>query len=127
MQGIVFYGHYLAYFDVAITELYREAIGSWGMLADHGADLVVAEAGIRYRASARFDDEIDLIASIRQLGATSVVTDLSIERVGDGALLVEGELRHVFVDRQSLAKRDIPVPVRSQLERYLAAPGAVGR
>jgi acyl-CoA thioester hydrolase len=126
MQGIVFYGHYLAYFDIAITELYREAIGSWTVLADHGADLVVAEAGVRYRASARFDDEIDLVASIRQLGTTSVVTDLAIERAADGALLVEGELRHVFVDPESLTKRDIPAPVRSQLERYLATPGAVG-
>jgi acyl-CoA thioester hydrolase len=125
MQGIVFYGHYLAYFDIAITELYREAIGSWTALADHGADLVVAEAGIRYRASARFDDEIDVVASIRQLGTTSVVTDLSIERAADGALLVEGELRHVFVDPESLTKREIPAAVRSKLERYLATPGAV--
>lgn len=125
MQGIVFYGHYLAYFDIVITELYREAIGSWTVLADHGADLVVAEAGIRYRSSARFDEEIDLIASIQKLGTTSVVTALAIERAADGTLLVEGELRHVFVDPESLAKRDIPAPVRAQLERYLATPGAV--
>lgn len=125
IQGIVFYGHYLTYFDIAITELYRDAIGSWSALADHNADLVVAEAGIRYRASARFDDEIDVIASIRHLGSTSVVTDMSIERVADGALLVEGDLRHVFVDPVSLAKREMPAPIRSRLERYLATPGAV--
>lgn len=126
LQGIVFYAHYLAYFDIAITELYRDAIGSWGALAEYDADVVVAEAGVRYRASARFDDEIEIVASIRQLGTTSVVTEISIAREIDDELLVEGELRHVFVDPETLAKRDIPTPVRSKLERYLvpsAAPG----
>jgi acyl-CoA thioester hydrolase len=120
-QGVVFYAHYLAYFDIAITELYREALGAYQALLDHGVDMVVAEAGIRYRASARFDDEIELVASLTRLGTTSTTTAVSIERVGDGALLVEGELRHVFVDREQMTKREPPDAVRRGLEPYLVA------
>ena len=29
-----------------------------------GTDAMVAEANIRYRASARFDDELDLVATV---------------------------------------------------------------
>ena len=63
--------------------------------------MMVAEATIRYLDSARFDDEIDLVATVTQLGTTSMTTAMSIERVADGKLLVEGELRHVFVDTRN--------------------------
>jgi acyl-CoA thioester hydrolase len=117
-QGVVFYANYLAYFDIAMTELWREAVGPYGAMIEEGADMVVAEASIRYRASARFDDEIDLLATVRRLGDTSMTTELAIERPADGELLVEGELRHVFVDPATLGKRRIPGDVRRALSRF---------
>jgi acyl-CoA thioester hydrolase len=57
---VVFYANYLAYFDIAMTELWREAVGPFGEMAAGGVDMVVAEALIRYRASARFDEELGL-------------------------------------------------------------------
>jgi acyl-CoA thioester hydrolase len=89
-------------------------------MVDSGTDMVVAEAGIRYRASARFDDEIDLVATVTRLGSTSITTALAVERIGDGVLLAEGELRHVFVDPETMAKRDLPGGVRAALERFSA-------
>lgn len=122
LQGVVFYPNYLAYFDHLLTELWREAVGPYSEITQLGIDLVVAEAKVRYRASARFDDEIEIVATISRLGTTSMTTDLRIERVEDGALLAEGELRHVFVDPDSFAKRDIPPGVRAGLGRFAAAP-----
>lgn len=122
MQGIVFYGHYLAYFDLAITELFREAIGPWGVMGELGADLVVGEVTLRYRASARFDDEIDLVVSVAHLGTTSLISDLAIER--DGEVLVEGSLRHVCVDPDTMIKRPLPAAVRAGLEPYMTAEPA---
>jgi acyl-CoA thioester hydrolase len=118
LQGVVFYPNYLAYFDHLLTELWREAVGPYGEIHTHGIDLVVAEANVRYRASARFDDEIEVVASITRLGTTSMTTGLTVERVEDGALLAEGELRHVFVDPDSFEKRDIPPDVRGGLGRF---------
>jgi acyl-CoA thioester hydrolase len=118
LQGVVFYPNYLAYFDHLLTELWREAVGSYARIQELGIDLVVAEAGIRYRVSARFDEEIELKATISRLGTTSMTMDLTAERVGDGALLAEGELRHVFVDPETFRKREIPDEVREQLGRF---------
>jgi acyl-CoA thioester hydrolase len=120
LQGVVFYPNYLAYFDHLLTELWREAVGSYARIQELGIDLVVAEAGIRYRVSARFDEEIELKAMISRLGTTSMTMDLTAERVGDGALLAEGELRHVFVDPQTFQKREMPEQVREQLSRFAA-------
>ena len=72
LQGVVFYANYLAYFDVAMTELWRSAVAPYGDMNENGADMVVAEARIAYRASARFDDEIDLVASVLSMGETSM-------------------------------------------------------
>ena len=120
-QGVVFYANYLMYFDVAMTELWREAFGGGyaGMIAD-GTDAMVAEATIRYRAPASFDEEVDLVASVTRLGHTSSTTELRAERVSDGALLCEGELRHVFIDPETLAKREIPDEVRAGMSRFAA-------
>jgi acyl-CoA thioester hydrolase len=119
-QGVVFYAHYLMYVDVAMTELWREAFGGYAAMVESGTDVMVAEATLRYRDSARFDDDLDLSLWVRKLGRSSIVTPFRLERAADGTLLVEGELRQVFVDAKSYEKREIPAPVREGLERHLA-------
>ncbi len=118
-QGVVFYANYLMYFDVAITELWREAFGDGyaGMIAS-GTDAMVAEANIRYRAPARFDDELDLVARVTRIGTTSTMTNLTAERVSDGAVLAEAELRHVFIDLKTLEKTEIPEEMRAGMGRF---------
>jgi acyl-CoA thioester hydrolase len=122
LQGVVFYPNYLTYFDHTITELWREAVGPYPEMSELGVEMVVAEAAVRYRASARFDDEIDVVATITRLGTTSMTTELAVQRVLDGELLAEGELRHVFVDPRRFGKRAMPEIVRAGLARFAAAP-----
>jgi acyl-CoA thioester hydrolase len=118
-QGVVFYANYLMYFDVAITELWREAFGEGyaGMIAS-GTDAMVAEANIRYRAPARFDDELDLVARVTRIGTTSTMTNLTAERVSDGEVLAEADLRHVFIDLKTLEKTEIPEEMRAGMGRF---------
>jgi acyl-CoA thioester hydrolase len=115
-QGVVFNAHYFAYFDVALTEMWREAFGSYGEVVDSGTDVVVVEASATFRAPARFDDEIDVALGIDRLGTTSMTMAASILR--DGELLVEGRMVHVFVDTATMAKQPIPGWLRAGLEAY---------
>jgi acyl-CoA thioester hydrolase len=112
-QGVVFNAHYFAYFDVALTELWRAAAGGYAEMMEGGIDLQVVEASARYKAPARFDDELDLQIEVTHLGTTSMVTTLAIRR--GQTLLVEGELAHVFVDASTLEKIPIPERLRSAL------------
>ena len=117
-QGIVFNSRYLEYFDVAMTEIWREAIGPYDTAtAGAGVDLVVAEAGIRYRDSLRFDEEFELRATVSRMGTTSMTT--TIEVVRDGTVVAEGELRHVFLAREGGRPTSIPAAVRSAFEPYV--------
>ena len=118
-QGVLFFANHLTYFDIAITELWREAIGPYGDMIDAGVDIVVAEAALRYRAPVPFDDEIEVSAEVIRLGTTGMTTRLQILRGGEVAS--EGELRHVFVTAGGNEKREIPDEIRAGLEPYLAA------
>ena len=118
-QGVVFNSHYYAYFDLLITELWRETFGGYNVMLEAGADLSVVESRARFIEPARFDDEIDLTATIARLGNTAMSTDIGITRAPDGAKLVQGEIHHVFIDPATYTKRRIPDDVRAGLERYL--------
>lgn len=120
-QGVVFNAHYLAYADIALTELWRDSVegGYEAMIAD-GRDMVVAEANVRFAAPARFDDELDLEIVVTRLGNTAITTNVTIAR--DGERLAEVQLRHVFVATDGSGKVSIPDAVRTGLARHLAAP-----
>jgi acyl-CoA thioester hydrolase len=120
-QGIVFNANYLLYFDVAFTEMWRAAVGPWHEMVERGIDAVVAEANLRFRSPARFDDELRLPVQVVRLGATAITTEIEVLRSQE--LLVAGSLRHVFMRTDTWSKTAMPDWVRGGLRR-VAAEGA---
>jgi acyl-CoA thioester hydrolase len=116
VQGHVFNANYFVYFDVVLTELWRELLGSYDALAADGLDLVVAEAAARFRAPARFDDELEIKLGVERLGNTSMVSAITIAREAD--TLVEGRIVHIFVRADQL---DEKAPIPDHLRRLLQA------
>jgi acyl-CoA thioester hydrolase len=122
-QGVVFNANYLGYFDLILTEAWREAIGPYNdMIEDHDTDLVVAEASIRFLGPARFDDVIDAEWRITTLGTTAMTTRIDLST--NGERLIEGQMRHVFIDPETKQKKPMPDEIRSALEPYAAQPTA---
>jgi acyl-CoA thioester hydrolase len=115
-QGRVFNAHYFAYFDIALTELWREAFGSYEQMIREGYDVVVADASARFKGAAAFDDEIDVAMTIANLGDTSMTTEIAVRR--DGDVLVEGRMVHVWVDATSYEKALIPERARERLAGF---------
>jgi acyl-CoA thioester hydrolase len=122
-QGIVFNANYLMYFDVAFTELWREAVGPWQQMVEQGIDAVVAHAELDFRAPARFDDVLALQARVVRLGRTALVT--RIDAMREQQLLVSMRLRHVCVSAPSSGKeissQPWPQEIRAGLSRHLLA------
>jgi acyl-CoA thioester hydrolase len=119
LQGVLFNANHLTYFDIAITELWREAIGPYAEMIEAGFDMVVAEASVRYRAPVRFDADVEVSAEVTRLGRTAMTSRLLISEAGE--VLSEGELRHVFVAAGTNRKAEIPERVREALRPYLAS------
>jgi YbgC/YbaW family acyl-CoA thioester hydrolase len=116
-QNVVFNANYFTYFDITITELWREAFGSYEAMVEAGSDLMVVEARARYLTPARFDDELEIGAGFAHLGTTSIRTHLLVRRNGEA--VTEGDVSHVFIDPQTQTKREPPADLRSALERYV--------
>jgi len=112
-QGVVYFARYPFFFDVAITELWRDRIGPYDEMVRAGSDFVVAEMNVRYRAPALFDDEIDVVIDDVRIGETSLTFDWRIVRGDD--LLVEGMLRQVCIDPATKRKKRVPDDVRAGL------------
>ena len=120
-QNVVFNARYLEYFDIGMTELWRETIGPYEPAMDeHGVDMVVAEATIRYLSSLRFDEEFDVVMTIKHMGTTSLVTAFVIQSV-DGHIAAEGEMRHVVIEKGTAVKAPIPDSMREALSPYAVA------
>lgn len=117
MQGIVFNGHYLTYFDVTITEYWR----SVGMpypqgIEDTGADLFAVKTVVNYHSPARYDDELQIGIRAARLGNSSLTFEMGIYR-GD-ELLVTGEVIYVTADPKARKSVPIPAKLRTAIEAY---------
>ncbi|MEH6799280.1 MAG: thioesterase family protein [Halopseudomonas sabulinigri] len=106
-QGIVFNGHYLNYADVGVTEYYRELNAANPGREDlSGNEFFAVKTLLEYRASAFFDDLLDIQLRVSRIGNSSMSFTLGIFR--EGQLLVTGEIVYVRADQQT--RRPLPIP-----------------
>jgi len=116
-QGIVFNGHYLTYFDVAITEYWR-ALGKPYPAAFEGTgvDLFAVKSTVEYLAPARYDDLVDVGCRAAKLGRSSIGFELAIFRGAER--ITRGEV--VYVTADAVARRSVAIPewLRTAIERY---------
>jgi acyl-CoA thioester hydrolase len=112
-QGVVFNANHITFVDVALTELWRAAFGSYGAMVQQGYDMVVADVHAAFRAPVRFDDELDLHLTVERFGRTSM-TSSWVSVVGERPC-VDGEIVHVCVDPNTMQPIEIPQDLRDAL------------
>src|ERR1700761_4004333 len=83
LMGIVHHGSYVAYLEVARVEWLRRRGVAYGTWAARGMHLAVVEMSLRYRAPARFDDELDVETMLGEKKAASIRFDYRILRAAD--------------------------------------------
>jgi acyl-CoA thioester hydrolase len=105
LMGIVHHGSYVAYLEAARVEWLRRRGVSYASWAARGMHLAVVDLTLRYRAPARFDDEIDVEVTLGEMRAASVRFDYRLLRASDQLLCAEGSTRLACVDdRQGLRR-----------------------
>jgi acyl-CoA thioester hydrolase len=98
-MGIVHHANYLIWFEIGRTEFCRARGFSYrDMEENDNAFLVVAESYCRYKAPARFDDQLLVRTHITELRRRSLRFGYEIVRVTDGQIIAEGETGHVVTD-----------------------------
>src|SRR5436190_22940086 len=83
-QGVVYYGRYNPYFDLARVEYLR----SLGLLhRSEDGDFVMRANDVEYFAPARFDDELEIYVRASRLGRTSVTFEFAASGLAAGRLV----------------------------------------
>jgi acyl-CoA thioester hydrolase len=104
-QGIVYYGRYNPYFDLARVEYLR----SLGLLRYRGAGEFVMRANdVEYFAPAMFDDELDIHVRVARIGRTSITYEFAAHKMPEGTLMVTAHQTLVYVDLAARAALPIP-------------------
>jgi acyl-CoA thioester hydrolase len=117
-QGIVYYGRYLPYLDLARVEYHRK-LGLLGMeIGEPGVEFVMRAFTIDYNAPAVFDDELELFIRVARIGRTSATYECAAYRVRDDLLLVTATQSLVLVDLDQRRACEIPQHFRTTVRGF---------
>ena len=105
-QGVVYYGRYMPYFDLARTEYHRHL----GRVHLGDVDFAMRAVTVEYHAGARFDDLLEIFVRVEHIGTTSIRYDHAAYRVdyeGDTLMATaKATLVAIALDQ----RRAVPVP-----------------
>lgn len=114
-MGIVYYSHYLRWFEMGRTELMRSLGFAYKEMESHGTYLPVSEVFCRYLVSAKYDDVLIIETSVDFLKRASIQFAYRILRKADAVHLVTGTTLHAFVDREGRIVR-VPKSLEGKLK-----------
>lgn len=100
-MGVVYHANYFVWFEVGRVEMLRQLGFSYrDMEADDECCIAVVDARCRYRAPARYDDEVIVRTYLKNIRSSVIHFRYELVRAGDDALLAEGETTHVVTNLQ---------------------------
>lgn len=113
-MGVVYHANYFVWFEIGRVELMRHLGFDYKQMElKDDCHLPVVEATCRYRASAKYDDEVRIEPRVKLLRGSLLRFAYRAVRVEDDKLLAEAETTHIICD-SNMTKRPLP-------ERYAAA------
>lgn len=99
IAGVMHYSNFLRYFEACEEEFYRSlGVTLSAMRAEYGIMLPRVEAHCVYKAPCRFDDQIEIALSVREISEKTITYDFRLVRSGDGILAAEGYLKCIAVN-----------------------------
>jgi len=111
-MGVVYHANYFVWFEVGRVELLRQLGFSYREMEQNDACFIaVVDARCRYKAPARYDDELAVRTHLKNVRESLVHFGYALVRTSDDTLLAEGETTHIVTDAE--------MKVRSIPEKYM--------
>jgi YbgC/YbaW family acyl-CoA thioester hydrolase len=107
--GIIFYGSYVRFFEIAETELFRHCGLAYKDVFDR-YDIFLPRKAIQseFFQPARLDDRLRVAAYVGRVGKTSMTLNFDVLRTGYEGLSAAGWMVLVCTDRRELRPRPLP-------------------
>ena len=123
-MGVVYHAHYLVWFELGRTELMRELGCPYGELEDRASIFFpVIELSVRYLASARYDEELEVRTRLVSSGLARVRFEYRLVRPESEQLLATGFTEHAAVGPDGRPVR-MPTDLRNRLKPERRGSGA---
>ena len=108
-QGIVFFAHYLTYFDTAINEYLRDLPYNYiEHVKQTNTDFHVVKVVVEFYAPSHFDDEIEVHVRTGRIGKSSLTFLIEIFPKDGETNLVKGEVVWVNTDQKAHKSSTLP-------------------
>ncbi len=121
--GIICYGAYLRFFEIAETELFRAAGLAYAQVFDrYNVWFPRAAIHSEFYRPARLDDRLRVAAYVSRVGNKSLTLNFDVLRDEPAGLGAAGYQVLVCVDRQGLKPRPLPVEVIRALAPFTLTP-----
>jgi acyl-CoA thioester hydrolase len=116
--GVVYYANYLKFMERARSERLRAIGYEQDELARQGILFAVRSAALEFLKPARFNELLQVSATVVHLGRASICFEQQVSRASDGVteLLTEGQVSVVCLETQSFKPRSIPPKLKKDLE-----------
>ena len=117
MMGVVHHSNYFRWFEMGRVEYMRRAGVLLHDLMEAGYVFPIVEAHCRYKKSATFDDEIEIIAELVELSRAKMAYNYRIELIRDRSVLVEGSTVNFFTKMDGTVAR-LPMEFYQKLASF---------
>jgi acyl-CoA thioester hydrolase len=116
-MGVAYHSNFFIWFEVGRVELLRQLGFNYKEMEERdGCYIAVVDARCRYKAPARYDDELLVRTSVKHVRGALIEFGYEVLRGADNALLAEGETVHIVVDSE-MRKRSMPEKYQRALEQ----------
>ncbi len=103
-MGVVYHANHFIWFEVGRVELLRQLGFSYRDMEEKDQCFIaVVDARCRYKAPARYDDEITVRTHLKNVRESVIHFAYELIRTDDGVLLAEGETVHIVTDAEMKA------------------------
>lgn len=102
-MGFLHHSHYLSYFEIGRTELFRQQGGNYRRMEEQGLYFVVARMEVRYRRPARYDDLLTVDTEIVRITPAKLEHAYRLRR--NSELLAEASSVLACVNRSGEVQR----------------------
>jgi YbgC/YbaW family acyl-CoA thioester hydrolase len=117
--GIIFYGAYVRFFEIAETELFRSAGVPYSEVFDR-FDIWLPRANLNcdFSYPARLDDCLRVAAYFTRFGTSSIGINFDVVHLSTERLAATAHEALVCVDRETMKSRALPTGLRDRLQPF---------
>lgn len=99
LMAVVYHSRYLPWMEMGRVAWLRACGVDLNRMMDEGILFPIREINVKYKHSARFDDEYEVQTTMQEFNRAKMAFSYKVVNVKDGKVFVEGNTTNVFTDK----------------------------